>query len=76
MIPEIESMDLICIPEDPVDCKIFLAELISKLEKEQPLLYSYATFLKKLHGEHACLACLIVFKAIENAIERNENGFF
>jgi hypothetical protein len=75
-LPEILAEDLMIVPDEGIDIKIWSETSVNAIFESQPLFFKYMSQIAKVHGEKACCAVLVAFKVIEHAVERSENGFY
>jgi len=69
-VPEILAEDLLIVPDNSVDIKIWINENIEMIRDTQPLFYKYLDQLYKVKGEATACAALITFLSIEHALKR------
>lgn len=70
-IPEITEEDLLIIPENYVDIKIWINNSIESLGETQPLFCSYLRQLLKTKDQEHCFIAMYSYLVIEHALKRD-----
>jgi len=74
LIPEILVEDLLIIPDNDIDLKIWVNENIIAIQEEQPLFYSYISQVLAVNGDKSACTALITFLSIKHALDREAFG--